>query len=133
MTSFYDSNSDEHIFPEVSGWFIQYSTESGDSDFLQLDEEIRNDAHALEIIEKELEWEWEDGEFYAYVDSWCYVNVEEEQADKAKSLEGVEMITVSDDENSYLIPINLKEEFLQVSEGDPYDTLQEWHEYLIEE
>ena len=132
MTSFYDSNTDEHIFPETSGWFIQYSTESGDSDFLQLDEEIKNDEDAQAIIEKELEWEWADGEFYASVDFWCYVNVEEEKAEKAKSLEGVEMILMKDgDGYKYLIPEHLTAAFEEAAEGDPGDVEDQWHEYAV--
>ena len=130
MTSFYDSNTDEYIFPETSGWYIQYSTESGDSDFLQLDEKIKDDEHALEILKKELTWEWEAGEFYAYVDSWCYVDIEEEKEEKVKSLKGVEMVPMSDlDGNNYLIPSNLETFFAEAAEGDPYDVEKEWHEY----
>ena len=49
---FYSSNTDKHFTPEEAGWYIQYHTESGDSNAIKVDREPKDNADALDMLEK---------------------------------------------------------------------------------
>jgi len=49
---FYSSNTDKHFIPEEAGWYIQYYTESGDSDAIKVDREPKDNADALAMLEQ---------------------------------------------------------------------------------
>jgi hypothetical protein len=68
MPKFYNSNHDKHIEPKEKGFYIQYHTESGDTDFIGPFKEIKDASHANAILEEEVDWEWDNGKFFAHFD-----------------------------------------------------------------
>jgi hypothetical protein len=47
---FYSSNFDKYFTPEEKGWYIQYSTESGDRGAIRVDREPESDQDALQML-----------------------------------------------------------------------------------
>ena len=133
MTKFYDSNFGDFIAPTESGWYIEWKTESCDSGFVKVDTEIKNDAQALEMLKQLMPWEMVDGDFYAYVQSFCYVDLEKEAAEKIEKEAGQDFVVVQDDDgNNYSIPADIINSFNEANEGDPYEVYCEFNEYCTD-
>lgn len=49
---FYSSNTDKTFTPTEKGWYIQYRTESGDEDAIQVDREPTSDEDALQLLKE---------------------------------------------------------------------------------
>jgi hypothetical protein len=49
---FYSSNFDDHFVPDEKGWWIQYSTESGDRDAIRVERCPLDADDALEMLEE---------------------------------------------------------------------------------
>ena len=47
---FYSSNYAKHFTPKEKGWYIQYSTESGDRDAIKVEREPIDKEDALNIL-----------------------------------------------------------------------------------
>jgi len=63
-TKFYDSNYDKWITPQEKGWYIAFSTESGDKGFVKVDKEPIDKDDALKMLN-----EISPDELY-YVEFW---------------------------------------------------------------
>ena len=64
---FYSSNFDKYFTPEEKGWYIQYSTESGDRGAIKVDREPKSKEDALQMLFNILEDECWIVDFYAEV------------------------------------------------------------------
>jgi hypothetical protein len=64
---FYSSNNDKHFTPEIKGWYVQYSTESGDKGAILVDREPTSKADALEMLQAIDDYEIWYVDFYAEV------------------------------------------------------------------
>lgn len=49
---FYSSNFDKYFTPEKAGWYIQYKTESGDSDAIRVNRKPKSNADALSMLQE---------------------------------------------------------------------------------
>ena len=64
---FYDSNTDKYFTPEQSGWYVQYSTESGDKGAIKVDRQPWNADDALKMLQEIDEYEIWYVNYYAQV------------------------------------------------------------------
>ena len=65
---FYSSNTDKTFIPTEKGWYIQYRTESGDEDAIQVDREPTSNEDALQLLQEIDPDELWEVKFYALVD-----------------------------------------------------------------
>jgi hypothetical protein len=65
---FYSSNTDKTFIPTEKGWYIQYKTESGDEDAIQVDREPTSNEDALQLLQEIDPDELWEVKFYALVD-----------------------------------------------------------------
>jgi hypothetical protein len=65
---FYSSNTDKTFIPTEKGWYIQYRTESGDEDAIQVDREPTSKEDALQLLQEIDPDELWEVKFYALVD-----------------------------------------------------------------
>ncbi len=68
-----ESDTNKIITPKEPGWYIAYSTESGDDSAigpLQLDKPITCEDEAMKKLKEIVTWEWEGGKFYACPTGW---------------------------------------------------------------
>ena len=65
---FYSSNTDQSFTPRAKGWYIQYSTESGDEGAMRVDREPTSDEDALQLLQEIDPDELWIVKFYALVD-----------------------------------------------------------------
>ena len=63
----YRSDNDDYQEVTEKGWYISWSNESGDSDYVGPVEKIKDDDHALEILKREHPGDMEGGYYYASV------------------------------------------------------------------
>jgi hypothetical protein len=64
---FYSSNSDKFFTPEEKGWYIQYSTESGDRGAIRVTREPQSEEDALQMLIAIDDYECWIVDFYAEV------------------------------------------------------------------
>jgi hypothetical protein len=67
MAKFYCSDSGRYEIPNDKGYYIGYSTKSGDSSYLGPYEVNMTMEEAQSVLERDADWEWDDGIFYAWV------------------------------------------------------------------
>jgi len=78
MFTYYSSNFDKIFKADKKGNWIAYRTESGDEDAIHIPFDkypnpIQTKDEAFEILQKYLDWEWEQGIFCAKVKNWGFL------------------------------------------------------------
>jgi len=72
-----DSNTGELLSPNSEGWFISFITESTDRGALKVDREPLDYDDALVLLKENMDWEWENGKFYARVSDYGFHGIVE--------------------------------------------------------
>jgi hypothetical protein len=77
MFSYYCSNFDKSFTADKKGWWIAYKTDSCDEGAIHIPDElvpngITSDKEAQKILEKVMDWEWENNYFYATARHYGY-------------------------------------------------------------